>query len=514
MKPRLCRRQSAGPLPVWAGALLFLGVIGSGCRTGPAPPPDARPRSVGVAPNGLAASGAIPPGPDFLVKPYLQLGRAPRMGLTDERVVMWKMERPDPALTMEVRPRGGAWRNVTVQWTPVDTPPVPPYQIGSASLMGLTPSALYEYRLSRNGRPLFASTFQTRRRPGEPYAFAILGDCGAGRREQKVLAVELARRRPAFVLVPGDIVYLTGREREYRPKFFDIYNADAPDPKIGAPLLRQTLFIAAVGNHDVKGRDFSKGADGLAYYYNWNQPLNGPELALTSAYYPHIENESPAEKKAFLRATGPNYPRMGNFSFEAGDVHFTLLDSSPYVDWTDAKLQDWLRNDLYRTGARWKVVLFHHPPFDASVAHEGDQQMRALAPLFEQMKVDLVIGGHEHNYQRTTPLRFVPARDPKTGAIRRIGQRVPGKFLIDRQYDGKAATRPDGVIYVTSGAGGQRLYGMISRRVPFYATAYARRHSFSMVDVTPDRLIFRQIDTKGREVDRFVIDQVPSTARQ
>jgi 3',5'-cyclic AMP phosphodiesterase CpdA len=339
-----------------------------------------------------------------------------------------------------------------------------------------------------------------------------MGDCGAGTPAEKVLAARLAAAKPRFVLVPGDIVYDSGRERDYRPKFFDVYNADAPDPKVGAPVLRSIPFIASLGNHDVGGRDFSKGGDGLAYYYNFAQPLNGPNLGLGSAYLPHIDKETPEQRAAFMKAAGPNYPRMGNFSFEDGDVHFTLLDSDPYADWRDPMLQAWLRQDLFRTNARWKVVLFHHPPFNASLTHLGDQQMRVLSPLFEQLKVDLVVAGHEHNYQRARPLRYIPETDPKTGKVKKSSNRVGGRLILDNEYNGKDRTRPKYPLYIVTGAGGQRLYKTVFRWAAFHAASYSRRNSFSLVNVTPDRLLYRQIDEDGREVDRFIVDKAARPA--
>ena len=39
--------------------------------------------------------------------------------------------------------------------------------------------------------------------------------------------------------------------------------------------------------------------------------------------------------RAFTEAAGEAYPRMTNFSFDYGNAHWTVIDSNPYVDWTD-----------------------------------------------------------------------------------------------------------------------------------------------------------------------------------
>ena len=43
--------------------------------------------------------------------------------------------------------------------------------------------------------------------------------------------------------------------------------------------------------------------------------------------------------------------------------------------------------------------------------------MRILAPLFEAHGVDIVLSGHEHNYQRARPLKFVPAGPGQTNQV-------------------------------------------------------------------------------------------------
>ena len=50
----------------------------------------------------------------------------------------------------------------------------------------------------------------------------------------------------------------------------------------------------------------------------------------------------------------------------------------------------------------------------------NEQQMRLLAGLFESGRVDIVFGGHVHNYQRSFPLRFVAnkGKDDKLFATR------------------------------------------------------------------------------------------------
>ena len=63
-----------------------------------------------------------------------------------------------------------------------------------------------------------------------------------------------------------------------------------------------------------------------------------------------------------------------------------------------------MEEDLRQSTAPWKVAFFHHPPW-SSGAHGSQLLMRReFAPLFEKYGVDLVLTGHDHDYERTKPM--------------------------------------------------------------------------------------------------------------
>ena len=144
-----------------------------------------------------------------------------------------------------------------------------------------------------------------------------------------------------------------------------------------------------------------------------------------------------ANRDAFIAAAGGAYPRMANFSFDYGNAHWTVLDSNPYVDWTNPELRAWVERDLAAAQNRtWRFVAFHHPGFNSSKAHFNDQQMRLLAEVFEAGRVDVVFSGHVHNYQRTFPLRFSPDRGADGKPVRDVNK-VPGRWTLDKLFDGR-----------------------------------------------------------------------------
>src|SRR5262249_31229676 len=270
---------------------------------------------------------------------------------------------------------------------------------------------------------------------------------------QRAIAYQTYQARPDFVFITGDIVYGRGLISEYREKFFPVYNAEKASPLIGAPLTCSTLFLAAPGNHDIERPDLEKNSDALAYFYYWAQPLNGPLGTVGTANPPALTGPQ-ANQEAFLSAAGRNFPRMANFSFDYGNAHWTVLDSCHHTDWTSAQLRDWVQKDLAAAqGATWRFVAVHHPPFNSSKSHFNDPWMRVLADLFEQGKVDIVFGGHVHNYQRTYPLHYT-AKPGADGKLVAANGAVAGEWTLDKTFDGKRHTKPNGILYLITGGGG------------------------------------------------------------
>jgi acid phosphatase type 7 len=447
----------------------------------------------------------------FVDRPYLQLGDVPPGAAVADLRLLWQTEDRDADWAVDYRPGAEApWRAAdAATMRRVDLPGVEPHRVYRAVLKGLEPGGEFAYRVRRGGRVVFSADGHAPKSAGQPYRFAVFGDCAAGTAEQKAVAFQTYLARPDFVLITGDIVYTRGRISEYRQKFWPVYDADVASQSAGAPLLRSTLFVGAPGNHDVAARDLEKYPDGLAYFLYWDQPLNGPLGPERVRQVPTIVAPE-ATRAAFLRAAGPSYPRMANFSFDYGNAHWTVLDSNPYVDWTDPEIRGWVERDLAAASdATWRFVAFHHPPFNSSRAHFSDQRMRVMAEVFEAGRVDVVWSGHVHNYQRTFPLTFRPDRRPDGKPVVDV-DKVPGRWALDKSFDGRDHTRPSGVIYVTTGAGGATLYNVDQQTDPASWQSYtdkfiSRINSFTIADMDGSRLTVRQVGADGQELDRFVV---------
>ncbi len=449
----------------------------------------------------------------FLEKPYLQLGDSPQLKTAESLVLMWQTADTPVDWKVEVRDANTAnWRAAEAPAAQtIAVPGIPPHRVYRAHLTGLAPGREFHYRVLKSGQAVFESAATARKSFDQPYHLVLFGDCAAGTPSQRAVAYRASLEKPDFIFIPGDIVYSYGRISEYRQKFYPVYNAEQSSADVGAPLLRSTPFIAAVGNHDTALGNFEKYADALAYFFYWDQPMNGPIAPENAPRARHVLTGNEDAQPAFLDAAKPRYPRMASFSFDYGNAHWTVLDSNPYMDWTNPALRDWVAQDLAAArGATWRFVAFHHPGFNSSKTHFTDQWMRVLSPVFEAGRVDIVFAGHVHNYQRTFPLLFAPIPQPGGQLIGPRGE-VDGEYKFDRDFvDGMSAAKPKGVIYIVSGAGGAGLYDAAQQAdpkswQPFTYKYVADEHSFSVIDVKGGTLHLKQISESGKEVDSFQI---------
>jgi len=443
----------------------------------------------------------------FLFKPYLQLGDAPKLANPERVEVVWHTADIDADWWVEVRPTPDAvWvRTPKPKARRVLLESVEPHRIYHVPIGGLVPGGKFAYRVGIGLRTLFEAEGRARMPAGMPYRAVVVGDIGAGTSAASRIAWRIGQAHPDLLVVTGDIVYSRGRISEYAERFFPVYNADTPSSDQGAPILRTTLSAAGAGNHDIVARNFDDFPDAMAFFLAWSQPLNGPLGTVGAPNTPGFEG-SYDRIKGFLAAAGPTYPRMANFSFEFGDVHWTVLDANPHVDWSDPALRAWVERDLASaTPGAWRLVALHQPGFNSSEAHFHEQQTRLLADVFERGGVPIVFCGHVHNYQRSKPLTFKQDGNGQVG-----NGHVNGTWTLDQSFDGDRRTVPQGVIYLITGAGGATLHDTTRGSRPDTWLEFTQRivsniHSFTVLEVEPNRLQLRQIDESGAVVDQFTV---------
>ncbi len=449
-------------------------------------------------------------GQTVLVQPYLQPGSESTLEVFDSKVLAWVTDQKAGDFIVEYGPSPAYGQVALPDRRNLQPSSKQRYFTYSAVLTNLVPNSRVYYRVALGQKTVRESSFAARKTPDEAVKFSVIGDMADGKTNSRAIAWEMSKVRPEFLVICGDIVYSRGRVSEYMTNFWPIYsNVRSPSAKSGFPLMAGTVFYPVLGNHDVGATNLGGVADGFGAFYFFHPPLNGP----TNNPWNTPVGGSAKQKAAFHEAAGSAYPGLCNYSFDNGAGHFLCLDANRYVPVTDIDLQAWIRKDLKESKARWKMVFFHQPGFNSSKSHNSEQKMRLLSPLFEECGVDVVFAGHVHNYQRSKPLRFTPD-DPRRLSASGL---VHGTFRLDEQFDGIKHTRPEGILYIVTGGGGASLYDKdFSDKpekwkndpwavVPFTAKFYSERHSFTVVDMTPEHLSIRQLNDKGEQVDRITV---------
>ena len=125
-------------------------------------------------------------------------------------------------------------------------------------------------------------------------------------------------------------------------------------------------------------------------------------------------------------------PEKGYYSYDVGAWHVVVLNSncgSIGGCGPGSEQARWLREDLKDHPAQCTLSYWHHPLFNSG-KHESSEQMRPLWSALYEAGADVVLSGHDHNYQRYAPQDASGALDPQHG-IRQFVVGTGGKGLYD-----------------------------------------------------------------------------------
>ncbi|MFN0112660.1 MAG: metallophosphoesterase [Blastocatellia bacterium] len=192
----------------------------------------------------------------------------------------------------------------------------------------------------------------------KPVRLLTLGDFGQGTPAQKQVAgamLQAQHKTPFdFALTLGDNFYPVGMESPNDPRWRTWWS-ELYDP-LGLK------FYATLGNHD------------------WGH-VDSPAAELL------YERQSPS-----WRLPAPYY------TYTAGPVQFFALDTNEV---SEAQM-DWLKAELAKSRARWRVVYGHHPIYSAGQHGDSATLIAKLLPVLKD-RVDVYFAGHDHDLQHLKP---------------------------------------------------------------------------------------------------------------
>ncbi|MBG0829541.1 discoidin domain-containing protein [Planomonospora sp. ID67723] len=241
--------------------------------------------------------------------------------------------------------------------------------------------------------------------PGEAFTVAAAGDIAAqctassGSCAHPKTAALVERMNPAFVVTMGDNQYDDARISDYR-NYYD---------KTWGRFKGKTRPVP--GNHETY--------DPAGTYAGYK------------AYFGSIATPR-----------GKTY-----YSYDHGDWHFVALDSNLF---TDSAQLDWLKADLAANDRRCIAAYFHHPLF-SSGSHGNQKQSKPVWEILYGAGADLVLGGHDHHYERFAPQNPSAAADSKgiVQVIGGMGGAPPYELKTARPNSQKRLTNLYGVLKLT-----------------------------------------------------------------
>ncbi len=287
------------------------------------------------------------------------------------------------------------------------------FYLYEANLADLRPGAEYSYRVDLRQTKSPKRSFRTLDGVQEEVQFIAYGDSRSNPQIHSQLTKQFLKYSPDFLLHTGDLV---AKGKDYGLWYKEFFH---PLAKV---IDRVPLF-SVIGNHEEDGTNY------LAYFH----------LGDHKTWY----------------------------SFDAGPVHVLALDYR--YEEVSSEQYRFAAADLKKNRAPWTIVIVHEPAFNIG-GHASGWGHDHLLSLFHEHKVDLVIGGHSHLYERFRPVA-----------------RTAGDWPIT---------------CITTGGGGASLY-------PDYdhpsLVSHSRTNHFMVFTVSRDELQAKMIAINGKTLDSFTL---------
>ncbi|MEX3959694.1 fibronectin type III domain-containing protein [Trinickia sp. EG282A] len=330
----------------------------------------------------------------------------------------------------------------------------------------LKPGTRYEYAVSAdndsNAATPFSASFQTAPHGRAPFRWTSYGDLATPNTAwvlsspQSRFAVQAVEQfAPLFHLLNGDLCY-ANLNPQHQPEVWRDFGNNNQASAANRP------WMPCPGNHEI---EFNNGAQGFeSYLTRYMLPDNGTAFSgrwysfrVSSVLFVSLDADDVVYQDAGAFVAGPDplvpAPATGEQPIEPG--------TSFYVrGYSNGEQTRWLEKTLRKAAADedidWIVVQMHQDSLTTAKNGNGcDKGIReAWLPLFDRYGVDLVLCGHDHDYERSYPVRGCNHRagfDAVTGEVVETLQPRP---VLPADPNTSTFDTTHGTIHLILGGGG------------------------------------------------------------
>lgn len=300
------------------------------------------------------------------------------------------------------------------------------YTQHKAVATGLTPDTKYSYRVGKDGAWSETGTFCTAKATKDAFSFIYTTDPQANSDDmfdisQKTThAANKMYPNANFWLNCGDLIQSSGSnnsEWEYE-QFFETQQ----DIFLNKP------FMPVIGNHDFSiNRNFT---------HHFNTETNSFD---------------------YVNSTVPG----SIYSFVYGDALFMAFSYEDYNTTGQLdSIESWMRKQVAaHPDTKWRIAFYHKAMYTGSVSHQSDEDGRLvrekMGPVFDELKIDLALQGHDHMYEVMGPIRN------KTLVEEGISDRVPAAYDARMNLNAKSGgvyNVKNGTLYFLNNSAGKKKY--------------------------------------------------------
>lgn len=287
-----------------------------------------------------------------------------------------------------------------------------------AEATGLKAKTFYYFRVGDESLNLWSEVGEFTTAPENgAFTFVDLSDTQAQNEEEAALSAATISKamqtipEAEFFMLNGDIVEHGSNEQEW-------------DWLLGFSQknLLNTTIAPATGNHEKEK-------------YSFNQHFN------------------------ILSPPGSSVETGEYYSYDYSNAHFIVLNtnenSTEFRNFSPGQVE-WLKQDVAQAkagGAKWIIVNLHKGPYttanhatDSDIMGPGGERT-TIAPLMNELGIDLVLQGHDHIYARSKPI----LADGTAEDVEKITETYQGHSI---EY----AVKPNGTIYYIPSTAGAKVY--------------------------------------------------------